>query len=126
MNCWRLPMTTSERERMNANHPVRLSHAPMARACRVVVAAVVALLAATAHAKTLKIATVSPDGSSWMKILRQAGADLDVATNGRVKIKYYPGGGMGDDASVLKRMRIGQLHGGLVLTTAFATIYPDI
>ena len=83
-------------------------------------------LAAAATAKTLKIATVSPDGSSWMKILRAAATELDAATEGRVKLKYYPGGTMGDDARVLSRMRVGQLHGGLVLTSAFANLYGDI
>ena len=83
-------------------------------------------LASSVAAKTLKIATVSPDGSSWMKTLRRAGGDLDAATEGRLTLKFYPGGTMGDDASVLKRMRVGQLHGGLVLTTTFANIYPDV
>ena len=83
-------------------------------------------LASSVAAKTLKIATVSPDGSSWMKTLRRAAGDLDAATNGRLTLRFYPGGTMGDDASVLKRMRVGQLHGGLVLTTAFANIYPDV
>ena len=83
-------------------------------------------LASSVAAKTLKIATVSPDGSSWMKTLRRAGGDLDAATDGRLTLRFYPGGTMGDDASVLKRMRVGQLHGGLVLTTTFANIYPDV
>ena len=83
------------------------------------------LLGIAAEAKALKIATVSPDGSSWMKILGAAGAELDAATEGRLTLKFYPGGSMGDDASVLRRMRSGQLHGGLVLTTTFAKIYPD-
>ena len=83
-------------------------------------------LASPVAAKTLKIATVSPDGSSWMKTLRRAAGDLDAATDGRLTLRFYPGGTMGDDASVLKRMRVGQLHGGLVLTTTFANIYPDV
>ena len=82
--------------------------------------------AASVAAKTLKIATVSPDGSSWMKTLSRAAGDLDAATDGRLTLRFYPGGTMGDDASVLKRMRVGQLHGGLVLTTTFANIYPDV
>ena len=90
-----------------------------------VAAVCVAVLAVGADAKTLKIATVSPDGSSWMKILGAAGEELDAQTEGRLTLRFYSGGTMGDDASVLRRMRQGQLHGGLVLTTTFARIYPD-
>lgn len=79
-----------------------------------------------AAAKTLNVATGSPDGSSWMKIFVEAATELQTATEGRIRIRYFPLGTMGDDASVLKRIRVGQLHGGLVLTTTFANIYPDI
>ena len=82
---------------------------------------------APAHAATtLKIATVSPDGSSWMKILRAAVQEVDAATEGRVRFKVYPGGVMGDDASVLRRMRVRQLHGGLVTAAVFNRIYHDV
>ena len=33
------------------------------------------LLAPAAHAATLKIATLAPDGTSWMKVMRQAFED---------------------------------------------------
>ena len=45
------------------------------------------LLAPAAHAATLKIATLAPDGTSWMKVMRQAAADIKTETEGRVKIK---------------------------------------
>lgn len=84
------------------------------------------IVSAAASATVLKIATVSPDGSSWMTILRNAAEELDAATEGRLTLRFYPGGVMGDDASVLRRTRVLALHGGLVLTTAFATTYPDV
>ncbi len=83
-------------------------------------------LAPVAVAKTLKVATVSPDGSAWMKVLREAGEEVQAATEGRVKLRYYPGGTQGDDTSVLRRMRAGQLHGGVLLTSAFSNIYGDL
>lgn len=106
---------------------------PARRRCRLRMArllalpCVLALLAApAAFGKTLKIATVSPDGSPWMTVLRAAASDIDAATEGRVKLKFYPGGVQGDDKRVLSRIRIGQLHGGIILTSAFGAIYPDI
>jgi TRAP-type C4-dicarboxylate transport system substrate-binding protein len=43
----------------------------------------------------------------------RAGADaIKKRTEDRVEIKYYPGGVMGDEATVLRKVKIGQLQGG--------------
>ena len=41
----------------------------------------------------LKIATLAPDGSSWMRELRIASKEIETITQGRVLIKFYPGCG---------------------------------
>jgi TRAP-type C4-dicarboxylate transport system substrate-binding protein len=63
-------------------------------------------------AATIKIATIAPDGTAWMKEMRAAGDTVKTKTDGRVEIKFYPGGVMGDDATVLRKIKIGQLQGG--------------
>lgn len=68
--------------------------------------------AAASQAATIKIATVAPDGTAWMREMRAAGEAVKAKTDGRVEIKYYPGGVMGDDATVLRKIKIGQLQGG--------------
>ncbi len=83
-------------------------------------------IAATADAATLKIATVTPEGSDWMKEMRASAAEIEERTDGRVKIKYYGGGVMGNDAKVLGRIRIGALQGGAFTPTALTGIYPDL
>lgn len=90
--------------------------------------AIVSLLgvASTAQAITLKIATQAPDGTTWMKDMRAAGKEIAEKTDGRVKIKYYPGGVMGNYKSVMKKIRIGQLHGGAVTGDSLANIYPEM
>jgi TRAP-type C4-dicarboxylate transport system substrate-binding protein len=75
---------------------------------------------------TYKIATISPDGLSWMKKLRSGIAEISERTDGRVKFKLYPGGVQGDDATVLRKMRIGQLHGGAVAAGSLTRFYPDL
>lgn len=65
-----------------------------------------------AHAQQLKLATLAPDGSGWMEILREAADEVSERTDNRVRVRFYPGGVMGDAATVLRRMRMGQLHGG--------------
>ena len=78
------------------------------------------------NAATLKIATISPDGLSWMKKLRAGAKQIEGLTEGRVKFKIYPGGVQGDDATVLRKMRIGQLHGGVVAAGSLTRFYPDL
>lgn len=78
------------------------------------------------EAATYKIATISPDGLGWMKKLRAGAKEIESRTEGRVKFKIYPGGVQGDDATVLRKMRIGQLHGGAIAAGSLTRFYPDL
>ena len=75
---------------------------------------------------TFKIATLSPDGSFWMQKMRAGAEQVSAKTDGRVKFKFYPGGVMGDDKGVLRKMRFGQLHGAALTSGGLSTIFPDI
>ncbi|RMG53906.1 MAG: C4-dicarboxylate ABC transporter [Gammaproteobacteria bacterium] len=85
-----------------------------------------ALFPALAPALTLKIATVAPEGTRWMQEMRAGAREIASRTNGRVKLKFYPGGVMGNDKSVLKKIRLGQLHGGALTGGSLARVYPDM
>jgi TRAP-type C4-dicarboxylate transport system substrate-binding protein len=78
-----------------------------------------------AQAQVVKIATLAPDGSAWMKELRAAAAEIKAGTQGRVEVKYYPGGVMGNDAVVLRKMRLGQLQGGVLTSSELSAVYLD-
>ena len=85
------------------------------------------VLGVTAQAATtLKIATLSPEGTGWMIELRQAAKSIRERTNGQVKLKIYPGGVMGDDKAVLRKLRVGQLHGAAMTSGGVMQPYPDI
>jgi TRAP-type C4-dicarboxylate transport system substrate-binding protein len=93
------------------------------------VGAMIALLVlgVTAQAATtLKIATLSPEGTGWMIELRQAAKAIRERTNDQVKLKIYPGGVMGDDKAVLRKLRVGQLHGAAMTSGGVMQPYPDI
>ncbi len=77
-------------------------------------------------AATIKLATESPAGTVWMTLLREAGAAIERETSGRVELKIYPGGVMGDDATVMRKMRIGQLQAAILTTGTFGRIFPDV
>ncbi len=76
-------------------------------------------------ATTLKIATIAPDGTNWMKQMRQAGEEIKQKTEGRVQLRFYPGGVMGNDNSMLRKMRAGQLQGGAITGGGLSAIYGD-
>jgi len=77
-------------------------------------------------AKTFKIATLAPAGTTWMKLMKQGAKNISEKTDGRVKLKFYPGGVMGNDQSVHRKIKIGQLQGGAFTSGGLAHIYPDI
>jgi TRAP-type C4-dicarboxylate transport system substrate-binding protein len=82
-----------------------------------------AAAATTAQAVDLKIATVAPDGSRWMQQMRAGAEEVNARTSGRVTLKFYPGGVMGNDAQVLRKIRIGQLQGGAFTAGGLAERY---
>ena len=111
MNFWRRPMNTSSRSKS---------------ALAVTMTALLLIGSVGARAATIKIATIAPDGFAWMIELRDAGKQIEAATQSRVKFKFYPGGVMGDDFAVLRKMRVGQLQGAMVTTAVFNKIFTDV
>ncbi len=91
----------------------------------VLTATLLAVLAMPAQAVTLKIATLLPDGSELLRAFKAADAEIRQATQGRVELKMYPGGVMGNDATVLKKMSIGQIHGSTFTAGGASNIYRD-
>lgn len=74
---------------------------------------------------TLKIATIVPEGSQWMKSMRAGAEQIESRTEGRVKFKFYTGGVMGSDNQVRRKMRIGQLHGGVFSSGSLGEFQKD-
>lgn len=84
------------------------------------------LLPLSVQAETaLKISTVVPAGTPFVQELRKADEEIRERTEGRVALKLFPGGVMGGDQSVLRKMRIGQLHGAVITAAGVQQIHPD-
>lgn len=83
-------------------------------------------MALPAQAQTFKIATIAPDGTVWMDEMRKGADEIKTRTSGRVNFRFFPGGIMGNDQSVLRKIRIGQLQGGAIVSGGLTEIYPDI
>lgn len=82
--------------------------------------------AVPAAAVDLKIATVLPENTQWMKDMRAGAAEIRERTDGRVNFRFYSGGVQGSADKVLRRIKIGQLHGGAFTPTDLLQVYPDI
>ena len=83
-------------------------------------------LSGAAGAAPLKIATAAPEGTAWMREMRRAATEIDQRTAGRVHFTFYPGGVMGNEKSLLRKIRAGQLQGAAVTGSGLADIYRDI
>jgi TRAP-type C4-dicarboxylate transport system substrate-binding protein len=94
--------------------------------CIALLALVLTAPAVASETTTLKIATVAPDGTGWMLEMREGAKEIAERTDGRVKFRFYPGGIMGNDKSVLRKLKIGQLHGGAITGGGLARIDPNI
>ncbi len=88
--------------------------------------ALVAANLATAAPLQIKIATLAPENSVWMKQMRVGAKEIEQRTDGRVTLKFYGGGVMGNDKKVLRKMRIGQLHGGSFTPSGLTELCPEL
>ncbi|MDE2039537.1 MAG: TRAP transporter substrate-binding protein DctP [Elusimicrobia bacterium] len=83
-------------------------------------------LADAAAPVVFKLATLAPDGSTWMKALTAMNEELIEKTRGAVKFKFYPGGVSGDEKDVVMRVRIGQLQAAAFTGVGLGEIAPDV
>lgn len=59
---------------------------------------------------TIKFATLAPDGTKWVDIVRKFSKEVERTTEGRVRFKIYPGGIQGDEKDVIRKIKTGQLN----------------
>jgi TRAP-type transport system periplasmic protein len=74
----------------------------------------------------IKVATVAPEGSTWIKQLRKLDKDIREKSGGRLGLRVYAGGIAGDELDVLKKIRIGQIHCAAFSGVGFGQILPMV
>ncbi len=82
--------------------------------------------ASVAETLTIKIATLAPDGSSWMKTFHSIDAEVRDKTGKQVGFKFYPGGVMGDEKDMLRKVHIGQIHGAALTSAGLSAIFGEM
>lgn len=80
----------------------------------------------TGFAQTIKMGTLAPEGSVWHNVLREMGQEWQDISNGRIRLRIYPGGVAGDDADMVRKMRIGQLHAAALTGEGLSNILEDL
>ena len=87
------------------------------------------LLGVTSYAQetfVIKIATVAPEGSVWMKVMNKLKKTLERKSNGRIKLKFYPGGVLGDDKVVINKMKLGQVQAAGLTGVGLGSLVPEV
>lgn len=85
-----------------------------------------ALLTQSAFAATFKLGVVAPEGTNWAKNLKKMASEVKEATGGAVNFKIYYGGSQGDEPDVLRKIRVGQLQGGIFTGKTLGDINGDV
>ena len=84
------------------------------------------LSSARADVQTIKLATLAPDGSAWMRLFGEWKAGIEKRTGGQVKVKFYAGGVAGEERDVVRKMRLGQMSGAAITAVGLGLIQPDV
>lgn len=82
--------------------------------------------AAAAGAQELRFGTLAPDGTPWSDVLQEFKQRIEKDSAGRLAVKVYLNGSLGDERAMLEKMRFGQLMGGGFSTGGISTVVPEL
>ncbi len=83
------------------------------------------LLPLLLQAQVIKIGSVAPDRSPWHDALKEIAREWESLSQGRVKLKIYPGGIAGSEEDTIRKMKVGTLGGAVLTNIGLIKIYPD-
>lgn len=81
---------------------------------------------ASAEEVTLRLASVAPEKSIWMKMLNDYADRVNKLTNGEVKIEIFPGGQLGTMEDTLSQMLRGRVDIWTGATPAMSALEPSL
>lgn len=79
-----------------------------------------------APATTIRIASLAPPGSSFVKVLKAWSRTLQKETAGRVELRVFSGGSDGSDTDLVQKIKAGQLDAAGVATTGLSMVAPEL
>lgn len=84
------------------------------------------LLCQHAQAVELKLATIAPQGTTLYSELEDAAKEIQTKTNGKVTVKIFGGGVLGEDKELVGKMRFGEIDGAALTGVGLGMIEPEI
>jgi TRAP-type transport system periplasmic protein len=73
----------------------------------------------------IKVATLAPEGSSWVKTINALNAEVMKRSENKVQFKIYPGGVLGDETDMLRKTKIGQIQGAALTSAGLSSVFPE-
>ncbi len=78
------------------------------------------------HALEIKVGSIAPEGSPWDLALKKIAAEWVKISGGTIKFKIYPGGIVGAEPDMIRKMRIGQLQAAIFTGVGMSYISPEV
>jgi TRAP-type C4-dicarboxylate transport system substrate-binding protein len=75
---------------------------------------------------TIKFASIAPEGSTWMNVMKDFDAAVRKESGGRVGFRMYPSGVQGDEKTVIRKIGVGQLHAAGFTGVGMGEIAPRV
>ena len=89
------------------------------------IAAAFFLISSSIQSQVIRYATLAPKGSVWGNQVEKMARDLKKKSRGKLKLRIYYAGMAGDEESVLRKVRLGQLHAASFTGLALGKVLPD-
>ena len=80
---------------------------------------------AMARKVIVKMATLAPQGTDVHAMLLELSQEWKNITKGKVRLKIYPGGVIGDERDMVRKIRIGQIHAAAMTSEGLSEIAPE-
>jgi TRAP-type C4-dicarboxylate transport system substrate-binding protein len=74
----------------------------------------------------IKLATLPPEGNSWVKMLNALNTEVMKKTENKLQFKIYAGGVLGDENDMLRKMKIGQIQAAALTSGSLSAIFKEI
>jgi TRAP-type transport system periplasmic protein len=112
------------------NNAVHLNKETLLNRLIIVLAGLICVLSfhadALAQQFIIKFATIAPENSTWMTVMREYDAAVRKESGGRLGFKIYAGGVQGEDKDVIPKIRVGQLHSAGLTGFGLGKIAPKL
>ena len=74
----------------------------------------------------IKMGTLAPEGSSWMRTFNTLNTEVMKKTENKVQFKIYPGGVLGDEMDMLRKLKIGQIQGVALTSAGLSALFKEM